>query len=398
MRYTFDDIITAKDIVTGKIKKEDIIGKVGYFTDKIPGEMKEVEHLPKGMLEDVEAQAIWPFRRKDVPFEYLFFIPEKEESAQEPRFKVGDRVKILEEWIGFGAGCSPTAGGMGTVECVHTDDVKVRLDSDADYWWYRTDDVELIEDKPAYTEADIISDPHDPRLEEAIGKQVYYGDEVPKVLRKALYDNSEGELTAIDPDWSHPFLINDSLHWKFIIIKKGQPQPARNVYEARQAKWVKANGIKVGDKVRILRYFEPYEDGFCSCNNSKMKDLVGEVLTVKGVKKSVIAIWNKDHSDWWSWPYFVLEKVDEPAYVPFDLSKPEDRDALRNSWIKDRRSGNEWVIAGFYKEHSVKDAGEVWRAKLPKKNGGYTAEELFERSTFLDGSVVGKPANTQQIK
>lgn len=36
MTYTYDDIVTAKDILTGRVKKEDIIGKEGWFLDNIP--------------------------------------------------------------------------------------------------------------------------------------------------------------------------------------------------------------------------------------------------------------------------------------------------------------------------------------------------------------------------
>ena len=39
MTYTYDDIVTAKDILTGKVKKEDIIGKNGWLLDCIPQDM-----------------------------------------------------------------------------------------------------------------------------------------------------------------------------------------------------------------------------------------------------------------------------------------------------------------------------------------------------------------------
>lgn len=154
MEYTYDDIITAKDILTGRVKKEDIIGKTGWFMDSMPCDMsldgieRESKHY---CLRHVELNWKCPFFADDGDGgTWTYFLPEKEESAPIPRFKIGDRVKIVKEWDGFVKGYNPTIGETGRIEEIDEyESVKVVLDSDGDFWWYRPDSVELIEDKAA---------------------------------------------------------------------------------------------------------------------------------------------------------------------------------------------------------------------------------------------------------
>ena len=77
----------------------------------------------------------------------------------------------------------------------------------------------------------------------------------------------------------------------------------------------------------------------------------------------------------------------EPEYLPFDLSKEEDRNALRGKWVKDKKYGNEWMVSGFYIDEV---GGQGWKAKFVRKNAGFTGQGLLEMFTFLDGSPVGK--------
>ena len=88
MKYTYDDIITAKDILTGKVKKEDIIGKKGLFLNCIPMDMSLNTLMRIGYqrkLVDVELIEGFCFSCGDD--NYLYFLPEKEESAPEPANK-----------------------------------------------------------------------------------------------------------------------------------------------------------------------------------------------------------------------------------------------------------------------------------------------------------------------
>ena len=72
-----------------------------------------------------------------------------------------------------------------------------------------------------------------------------------------------------------------------------------------------------------------------------------------------------------------------PVYLPFDLSKQEDRDALRDHWIRCRQTGSEYRISAF--KHRD-DYG--WKAHTPQvglRDGG----QLLNNYEFLDGSPIG---------
>lgn len=241
MKYTYEDVITAKDILTGKVKKEDIIGNKGWFLDIIPSDMSlnTIGRIGSyGPLVDIQSEYAHLF----VSFGnsgFMYFLPEKEESAAKPKFKIGDRVRIVKEWDGFGGSHKLTIGETGRIESVFDDAVKVRLDSDNDWWWYKPDAVEMIEDK-----------------------------------------------AALSP----------------------------------------------------------------------------------------------------------VEGKDKPAYIPFDLSKEEDRDALRDKWIVCRYNGNEARISAFKQTDT-----RGWEAHIPQV-GLRSGRQLFDNYTFLDGSLIGKLANSQQMK
>lgn len=74
----------------------------------------------------------------------------------------------------------------------------------------------------------------------------------------------------------------------------------------------------------------------------------------------------------------IKPKESQVKYVPFELSKKEDRDALRGKWIKHKKYGTEILIDCF----SI-DTGK-WYVN------GYSAKPLFDNFLFLDGSPVGK--------
>ena len=90
MTYTYDDIVTAKDILTGKVKKEDIIGKKGWLLDCIPQDMSlnVIARLGRhGCLADPCLEAVYPFRVDGNLYPDTYFLPEKEESAAKPANK-----------------------------------------------------------------------------------------------------------------------------------------------------------------------------------------------------------------------------------------------------------------------------------------------------------------------
>lgn len=78
----------------------------------------------------------------------------------------------------------------------------------------------------------------------------------------------------------------------------------------------------------------------------------------------------------------IKEKVKK--LVPYDLSKKEDRDALRGKWVVDS-DGGEHFINEFYPTREI--CNGVYLAMRTNCGNGII---LFENYTFLDGSPVGK--------
>lgn len=74
----------------------------------------------------------------------------------------------------------------------------------------------------------------------------------------------------------------------------------------------------------------------------------------------------------------IIKKEPEVKYIPFDLSKKEDRDFLRGKWVKKKDTGNEHQLIHFT------HIDNLWRALAN------TGQELYDYFTFLDGTPVGK--------
>lgn len=243
-----------------------------------------------------------------------------------------------------------------------------------------------------YTWDDIIINPNDPRLEGAIGKYVFYGEYPLSALRNANDDKSDLSLKLIgaDKDYVLPFCIdkedvedNENLNdfWPCIILKKDQPQKS---YEERQAEWIKANDIKVGDKVMVTRKAVNCEDGWG--NSWVMDKYVGKIITITGFS-GCAGIRCGDYA----FPYFVIEKV-TPKYVPFDLSKEEDRDILRDKWLIKLYCGNfakeECKVVGFSENSAV--LSSAYDDGYGHQTRCFTGMELLNGFTFLDGTPCGK--------
>ena len=76
-----------------------------------------------------------------------------------------------------------------------------------------------------YTYADIIMDPNDPRLEDAIGKECWLSDYPKEVLDYARNNLKEFRLKSIEKEENFPFVDNNHEdNWALIIIKKEEPK------------------------------------------------------------------------------------------------------------------------------------------------------------------------------
>ena len=144
-----------------------------------------------------------------------------------------------------------------------------------------------------YTYEDIIINPNDPRLENAIGKEVYYSATIKDCIKDANQDFMPCKLKDINMNIDVPFVIETP---NFLTRKE----------------------------------------------------------------------------------YIIIKKEPEVKYVPFDLSKEEDRDALRGKWVKKKDTGTEYQLIHFMHIDSL------WRALAN------TGQEFYDYFTFLDGSPVGK--------
>ena len=78
-------------------------------------------------------------------------------------------------------------------------------------------------------------------------------------------------------------------------------------YEERQREC----GLKVGDKVKILRKVVSFEDGWDNYWSEGADTWVGKTGVIIGDSKVVGLKVFLEEDDWWYFPYFVLEKVED---------------------------------------------------------------------------------------
>lgn len=241
-----------------------------------------------------------------------------------------------------------------------------------------------------YTWEDIIINPNDTRLAGAIGREVYFDSFPLKCLNKANQNEDPRELISISSlkQSITPFNVRfEAINTVCIILKKDQPQKS---YEERQAEWIKENDIKIGDKVRAIRIWtqEEAERERCAPRHDVPNDIVGSVGKIDEITGFGLRVDFGD--DMWYCPYFVLEKIVEPKkkYVPFDLSKEEDRAFLRGKWV---RSKNPDVFHEFAITQFVRMNNKNQDIKVKASNEcTYFAEELLYDYEFLDGTPCGK--------
>lgn len=105
-----------------------------------------------------------------------------------------------------------------------------------------------------YTIKDVIIDPEDPRLEGAIGKEVYHSN-YPVLCLDYANNGSEtasGKLDNIYRGNEMPFISNED-SWVCIIIKKEES------YKKYAEKWVEENNLKEGNYVKASESRSRYE-------------------------------------------------------------------------------------------------------------------------------------------
>ena len=138
-----------------------------------------------------------------------------------------------------------------------------------------------------------------------------------------------------------------------------------------------------------------YEDIIINPNDKRLEGAVGKEVYLETSAIDVLKQANENdipnilmaiHKDvafpfqgiMFRYPFVILKKEPEVKYVPFDLSKKEDRDFLRGKWVKKKDTGNEHQL--IYLTH----IDNLWRTLAN------TGQELYDYFTFLDGTPVGK--------
>ena len=109
------------------------------------------------------------------------------------------------------------------------------------------------------------------------------------------------------------------------------------MYEKLQELWVEETGLKVGDKVKVLKKFEDKELKSFTDWSPEMSETIGEVGEVVGIYIHSIRVDFGD--DDWVYPFTVLEKVE------IKEEKPDVPDTNRDVLFLSR--DYEWEI-GFY--------------------------------------------------
>ena len=143
-------------------------------------------------------------------------------------------------------------------------------------------------------------------------------------------------------------------------------------YEERQREC----GLKVGDKVKILRRAEAEEEGWNNDWCESMNEFIGKIGKVisnqgeAGIKVEVC-----EFNNWWYFPYFVLEKVEDnetPKHVEpvkreekkltnYSVFTTNTREKAFNFEAISKEENNESIIftkedgtsLEFYKKHIV---------------------------------------------
>ena len=86
-----------------------------------------------------------------------------------------------------------------------------------------------------YSYNDIIMDPNDPRLENAIGKECYLSDYPREALKHAINHTIKYRLKSINKEEICPFVDDeDEDNWACIIIKKEEPKPRYVPFKSKE--------------------------------------------------------------------------------------------------------------------------------------------------------------------
>ena len=237
-----------------------------------------------------------------------------------------------------------------------------------------------------YSWNDLIINPNTDDARDAVGKECYFDNNPIDCINKANWDSRDAKsiLTYVKDDYSYPFVTERGCFSCMIIRKR---------YGDLAGAWIRDNDVKAGDYVKITRKALDYENGWNNVWDPKMDKYVGRTVMVLRTDTLEEGISLSCPDTYYSFPYFVLEKVNV-HYVPFtspeefiseyqqrednvkDPAKPEYALTTYGMWI-DLEGRHRLVTGieslGIHVNSSYKDWSEILR-----------------EYTFLDGSPCGK--------
>lgn len=121
-------------------------------------------------------------------------------------------------------------------------------------------------------------------------------------------------------------------------------------------------GLKVGDKVKILRKVADYEDGWDNDWIPRMSECVGGTGVIRGIYGALGVGVKTDSYGAYVFPYFVLEKVEEKKLTRYSVFTTHgqgkefffitatSKEETSESIILTEESGGIWE---FYKKHII---------------------------------------------
>lgn len=325
MKYTYDDILTLKDILAGKVKKKDIIGKRGWFTDSRYSLKKAIDEgdmniLIKGEVRDISEEDPG-FIENTHP--WSFFIPEKEESdpmesykerqaewVEANNIKVGDKVRVADKWSADGISLSrhpdmePLLGKVLEVRSIIDECISLWTPDKDDFWHWPYTMLEKVEDK-----------------------------------------------------------LPDDIHELDISVFSS----LQTIWEMKRSLCPRIKGFTIDDTGEFIAFDNTAGEFFVEDFNTREEAI--SWLNGTGTKEE-------------------MNQPSEPEYVPFDLLLPEDREAIRGKWLKNKNSGSEYqVISIFHNNRGLYSSD--WNVQFAKAKAR-TASQLLDHYEFLDGTPCGK--------
>ena len=248
-----------------------------------------------------------------------------------------------------------------------------------------------------YTWENVIFNPKSDEAENIIGKECYFGDSPADCLKNANKGESLGILERVNPESIYPFRRKDSNNYGCVVLKR---EPS---YIELANKWIEENDLKVGDYVRVTRKAKSNEKEWSDSWSVYMDYYIGKTVCVDSIGKEYGTIFLSLDNSLYNFPYFVLEKVENPKCVPFtsmeelastyeetmqgyDIYTFIDNLRCNGMWIRCKEDRDVYQIVGML-------ADGVIVAGFEKKK---TWEELFNEFEFVNKEPCGKRAYTQK--